>query len=113
MGREIFYPLVHPLNGCDVELAEARSFLLVSMWRRCPRTWAIFHCFPKHISRYLDQSWSSQDSNQSPYGISELYPSLIYLITFLLLYLKNKTTERGRDMREFSQFDITARVAPG
>lgn len=30
--------------------------------------WAIFYYLPKHISRGLDQRWSSQDSNQHSVG---------------------------------------------
>lgn len=38
---------------------------------RIPKTWTIFHCFPKRIGRKLDQNWSSQVSNHHPYEIPE------------------------------------------
>lgn len=35
---------------------------------RGPSIWDILHCFPKRISKELDQKWSSWDLIQCPYG---------------------------------------------
>lgn len=41
---------------------------------RCPMTWIIFFCFSQAISRELGWKRSSQDTNQCPNGIWQLYP---------------------------------------
>lgn len=55
-------------------LAGARPFwsqdlLHFPHWYRGPKTWAIFLCLPKYISRELDQTWRNQDSKWLPYGM--------------------------------------------
>lgn len=48
----------------------ARKQMLLSSFyagRRGPSTWNTFFCFPRYISRELEQKWSSQDMNQHTY----------------------------------------------
>lgn len=67
--REMFCRLVHSSNGCNGQhvarlKSGARSSIQVPhMSIRSLNGWAIFHCFPRDISKELHWMWSSQYSN--------------------------------------------------
>lgn len=60
--EEIFHLLPHFPNGCSGQLGQSKTgcqelLSVLPCGCRDPRTWAIFHQLPKHMSRELD--WKS------------------------------------------------------
>lgn len=60
----VFHSLAHFPDGHN----RPGASLYLPLGGRGPRSWAILHCYPRHITRQLEKH-NSQNPKQRPYGI--------------------------------------------
>lgn len=100
--RESFCPLTHSPGETEPVLKlGTRDFLCVSHMGQGPKN--IIGCFFMCVSMELYHMWSSQDSNQSPYGMLWHCRQQLYLLCQMLASHKHLHTLYTKCMQSIIQ----------